>query len=290
METVNVRPTELRKGAQVLADLVSIFFAKAKFWLAALILLQVALYAFSVVSVFSPSIAILLSYPFIAFPLTLLVVGISARVSKCKGTAEFLKRHHEYLEGFGKKPAPSLIADLRDEAGSSLDESKLKLLREGITFLSEEPLGPRRVLENLAESAWFTKRLANTCSYILGTLFVVALCGGIAMLLYSGLSPEQSLVRAAFTRSVAATFTFLLSVGVLRSWIAFASLSNRAGHIHDKAIRLLEAASPDPLEAQGLLAEYQVHRASAPLIPTWLWKVRRQKLNAIWGDTKRNHE
>ena len=39
------------------------------------------------------------------------------------------------------------------------------LLKLGITYASDEPQGPRRGLENLCESAWFTKQLAGRSSF-----------------------------------------------------------------------------------------------------------------------------
>ena len=86
----------------------------------------------------------------------------------------------------------------------------------------------------------------------------------------------------ADAKFVAATLLFLISVGTLRSWLAYAALSQKAGDIDGEAGRLVAAGKVDAFEAQRLLAEYQLARASAPLVPTWVWRLHRESLNKNW--------
>jgi hypothetical protein len=163
-----------------------------------------------------------------------------------------------------------------------LPEATDRLLREGITYSSAKGPGAARVLENLSESAWYTKHLASWCASLLRAVFLGSVGIAAALLLLSATSLSGTPVGLGAARFVAATLIFLISVGTLRSWLAYAAISQKAGGIDGEACRLLDAQTFDSFEAQRLLAEYQLARASGPLVPTWVWKLRRGTLNNNW--------
>ena len=97
----------------------------------------------------------------------------------------------------------------------------------------------------------------------------------MALLLLSATSLSGTPVGLVAAKFISATLVFLISIGTLRSWLAYAALSQKAGDLDAEAGRLLAAGKLDAFEAQRLLAEYQLARASAPLVPTWVWRLRR---------------
>ncbi len=275
---------ETEKTNKILEKLVNLHFKKAKVWGGTHVLLQVLLYLAGVVAVFVPSVTT--SYPPVALVLALIGAWLSGQASKFKGVADSLKRQHEYWQGLGPSPPTGLLADMRVNITGDLSEEENRLLREGLTFSSSKAVGPARVLENLSESTWFTKHLAGWCATALCTVFVLTLTGAVILLLVSAASLGDLTVRVAAAKCVAATFTFLLSIGVVRSWLAFSRYSQKAGEIEAEAQRLLKTGNADTLTAQRVLGEYQLLRASAPLIPTWVWEWQRNKLNDNWRELK----
>jgi hypothetical protein len=265
----------------VLQELVSVTFAKAKRWSGAALALQMAVFIGGIVAVFTPPVST--RYPWVALPIALIGVWIGATGARYKGIAEGLKREHEYLDGFGKKPSTRRLANLRIEISDELKLHLATLLREGISYASESTTGPTRMLENLCESAWFSQHLAAFCAVCLRACFVVTISIAATLLLLCATTLTGMPVGVAAAKCVSATILFIISIGTLRGWLSFHSFSVKSEQIDAEASSLLAAGTPDCFEVQRLLAEYQVSRTSTPLIPTWVWRVRRHHLNTNWG-------
>jgi hypothetical protein len=284
VETKSVRSQKAEPG-EVLKSLVNVHYAKANSWKTALLALQMALYAAGVVAVFAP--ALTTSYPPVAVILALSTTWIGIQASKFKSTADSLKRQYEYWQGFGKELPKGMLADLRVAVSGRIDEYEDRLLQKGLSFSSSKPLGPTRVLENLCESAWFTKHLAAWCGRWLGVVFVLAAVLSVALLLISINSLTGLSSRVAAAQCVSVTLTSLLSLGILHSWLAFRDYSQKAGDIENEAQRLLKSGTTDVFDAQRALSEYQLVRAGGPTIPTLVWKMQRDRLNDNWNDLKK---
>lgn len=277
----NTAKTAAYDCADIVEGLVNQAYDRAKWWAGLVISLQSTLFLAGIAAIIFPGFT--LSYPWIALPLALLGAWISGQAAKFKGMAERAKRQHEYLAGFGIIPSGAMLADLSMSLPTCLPEATDRLLRQGITYSSGKPVGAARVLENLSESGWFTKHLADWCACALRALFIVTVAVAIALLLLSATSLSGTPAGIVAAKFIAATLIFLISIGTLRSWLAYAALSQKAGDTDAEAGRLLKAGQLDPFEAQRLLAEYQLARASAPLVPTWVWRLRRGTLNKNWA-------
>ncbi len=264
----------------VLGTLVNRAYDRAKTWAGVGLCLQILLFGAGVVAIFWP--AVTLSYPWVAVPLALIGAEIARRASNYKGMAEAAKRQHEYVVGFGLKPSTAQLADLRQSLQNELSPEMDRLLKLGITYASTEPYGPRRALENLCESSWYTKHLANRCMMWVGATVMISMTVAISLLLWSSSSLPGTFAGFAAAKSVAATFTFLISVGAVRSWVGFAKLSHKAKDIDSEACKLLAGGEPDGIEVQRLLSEYQIARASAALIPTRMWRLHQNSMNEDW--------
>ena len=263
-------------ASDVLEDLVNRAYDRAKWWAGGVLILQAGLFLSGVVAIFWPQIT--LTYPWVALPLALGGAEIARRASVYKGLAETAKRHHEYLLGFGVKPSGGQLADLRQSLRKELSKEANDLLKKGITYASSEAHGPKRVLENLSESAWYTRHLASRCVVWIASTVLITLTTSISILFWSTQTLDDSAARVASAKGIAATLIFLISVGAIRSWTGYLKLSQKAKDIDGEACRLL-AGEANAFEAQRLLAEYQLARASAPIVPTWIWKIHRNSLN-----------
>ena len=79
---------------EVLENLMSISFAKAKFWSGGKWLIEISLYVGGVIAVFVPVVSH--DYPPVALITALALAIVSARAEKLKGIGETLKREHEH--------------------------------------------------------------------------------------------------------------------------------------------------------------------------------------------------
>jgi len=267
---------------ELLKRLVNTAFQKAKLWSFAVIGLQLLVFFSGVASIFWTKLS--LSYPWIALPLAAVAAYLATQAAKHRSLAESLKRQHELADGFGKAPSCAQLADTKHALGELLSDEVDAQLRPGITYSSEAENGAHRLLENLIESAWFSKHLASWCSKRLCAVFAVSLVLSVSILLWcvGHLNNPSVTLEAAASKLVSATLLFMLSVGLIRTWLSFSRFAGKSQVNEQQAAAQLQHNKSDNLEALRLLTEYQLARATAPMIPTWVWRYRKEKLNHDW--------
>lgn len=275
----NSTPPDCR--TDTLKGLVNRIYEKTKFWAGLGIAFQLFLYVSAIVAIFVPCLT--LKYPAVALPMALASVFIGSKAAKCKSLAEKLKREHEYADGFGKPPSGPRLASLNVEFPKELRPDLNALLSDGITYDSERECGSVRALENLSESAWFSQHLSAACATVLTYSFVGSLAFSIWVLLICATDLAGTPAGQAGAQGVASTLQLLISAGLFRNLAAYRSYSQRAEQVDAEARRLLASKKPEIKEVLRLIAEYQVARAGAPLIPTWMWRAKRDDLNRQWA-------
>ncbi len=76
----------------------------------------------------------------------------------------------------------------------------------------------------------------------------------------------------------------IFSLGLIRFILGYYQFSSQASRVEIQAARLLELDSVNQDQAIKLIYEYQLSRAVAPLLPSWLWKLMRNDLNRLWQE------
>ncbi len=228
-------------------------------------------------------------------------VGILLAAALCLSVAsEIVLLRFEAAKGIAEELLRKL--DLRDSFGWGLDEAEMRdflarspsRLTEGLTtedlgeryFASGQSIGPERALENVQESAWWSKHLASRMVLWCAGAALVLLIGPIAVLVASILAtadPEKlSLITQVAVSVLMAGFTF----GLLRlafAYYSFSRESDRAVVRAESASRRLLAEGSVSLErALRVVQEYHLARTVAPPIPSWLWRRNQDRLNRLW--------
>lgn len=260
-----------------LQNLANKAFDRAKLWSGVAHALQILIYLAGAVAVLYPKIT--LQYPWIALPLAAISLGINTRANSLRSDAEMLKRNLESFDGFGFPVEGRMLADLRQKLNIKLSDQKLELLRKGNTYASDEPVGAKRAAQNLAESTWYSKQLSKYAFQWLSGIFVISLLISISLLLYSAISLSGSSVGISASRCVAATLIFIISGGILKALQGFHSFAHKAEQIDNEVSVLITQDAFDTYRVKHLLGEYQLARAQAPLIPTFVWKIHRKTMN-----------
>lgn len=263
---------------EILKRLVITAFDKAKWWSMTTIAIQASIFLVGLVAIFVPKITT--SYPWVGLPLAVVGAWVATKGSGYKSVAEQLKRQQELSDGFGRKLSAAQLSDIKHQLGNDLPEDKHLVLKQGVTYASASEKGPKRVLENLIESAWFSKHLSAVCVKILTTVTVLALISSISALFWSLENISATTDAIGASRFIASTLIFALSVGLVRSLRGYQSFHDKCVTIESQAQN--QMASDDNFEALRILAEYQLARAGAPMIPTWVWKLRKDQLNEDW--------
>ena len=231
---------------------------------------------------------------FVVYPLDILVCTITGFVSalivafcsyksdKHKSNAENAKRKHEFSDAFGILPYKLDLASLECNIPENTLSSVSNELLEGIAYYTKEPEGDKRALEELCESAWFSFEFANKCKNFLG---VISLLIGVLVYILGSYFAEYcesvATVKMA-SKIVSAILLFIISSGLLYNFSGYYNFAKICEKIASSAERMLDQEKIERIYVIMLMSEYQLYRAQAPLIPTFLWKKKRKRLNEIW--------
>jgi hypothetical protein len=87
---------------------------------------------------------------------------------------------------------------------------------------------------------------------------------------------------------VTAVIALVFAGSLVRLPVDYFNLSARASEYDRKSSELIRAGSVTERDALRLLSDYQLERATAPLLPDWAWRARRRHLNEIWKTYRLN--
>jgi hypothetical protein len=220
-------------------------------------------------------------------PLFVLVLAIAAeflswRSDTHKGKAEAWLRKLDGLDSFGWQISNAELSDLLVQSPIKIDKLVMEEALKQAYFASQEAHGTQRALENLQESAWWSKHLTERMwqYYAIATslLFFLALI----ILLTSIYIFDNTQILSSVGRIITSILTLIVSLNLARSILNYYSFSLRAGRIEATADMLLKSLTPQESEVIKLWNEYHLARSSAPIIPTWLWNQMRDRLNEAW--------
>jgi hypothetical protein len=257
-------------------------YAAAKFWQNVIIGVQIGVFGLGVIAVFWPVFSP--SFTPFAIALAAAFAFIKIRISALKGRAESLKRVYEYYDGLGEPIPTTLLADLEANFAGKLSEKIISELNSGLRFASISAAGERRALQNLQESAWWSKigaaRTRNMLLWVFGISFITIVVLLVALPLDTGPRPTGGAV--ALAKIVAAALLCIFSLNLLGGIWGFHRFAAKAQDIDAECERRLGKTNMYPSDAWRLMTEYQLARASAPMIPTFVWRRGKEKLNRAW--------
>jgi hypothetical protein len=232
-----------------------------------------------------------------AFAIAALVLGILSEAAlsssdRWKSRAQDWQRKLDFENSLGWRIPNAELVDALARYSGSLEA--LLADPKGSYFASTEPAGPKRALENIRESSWWSMNLAEVMGWCFVVLIAAIIAGCVLLLnisiesvLPAVVNPETApktleVVSAGVVKIVTSSLLFILSYGLLRSAVGYFRFSAKAEKVKEKAESLLGSGNSDEIQAIKLWQDYHLARAEAPLIPNWAWRLREKKLNALW--------
>jgi hypothetical protein len=224
--------------------------------------------------------------------LALLTFYLHGMADRWKEQADGMLRLLDVVDGLGTRIPPRSRADILAEISDGV--IWLAGLRPAPNeyFASLTPGSPRRLVENMRESAWWTMRIGRSAEamqklwvWLFGLL-------GVCVLVVEALRPggtQQGLSGFLTTPSfVIAVLLFLFTSGPYRRIGEYRAFHEAAKDIDARAERMLDA--PERITeaaARQLAADYHLARKGSPLLPGFIWSMRQRKLNRLWGEVAR---
>jgi uncharacterized membrane protein YkgB len=200
-----------------------------------------------------------------------------------KGNAQAIHRKFEFLDALGWEVSSQELRNLHVILPKGVKAKLDKSPNSPYTyFASKTPRSPRRLMENLTESSFFSRHLAMRSAQIFGAITVVVFLLAIVMLLLALQASPTQTTGIVTAKIFVAVLGFLFTAGFIRLTYDFYRFSQISSRAEDNACTLLKQTDIELEEAIKLYHEYQLARASSPLIPTLVWKSMRDELNKRW--------
>ncbi len=206
------------------------------------------------------------------------------RRDAAKDAAEALLRKLDLKESFGweisTEELRDLLAELPRRVARDLREEDL-----GVEyFASRWPAGAPRSMENLEESAWWSKHLSRYMALYCLVGSLVLFCIPVLILLVSAQAVDDPGNVSVVAQVVVSVFTLIFALDLLGAGLAYWDFRGKAQRAEERARGLLSGGPVDEVTAVKALQEYHVARAAVPLIPTLVWRLHRGRLNELWDD------
>lgn len=206
--------------------------------------------------------------------LLLVIAGLffRARSDAIRGDAEVLHRANELSRGLGYPIAPSVISDLRHRYSDLGSAAKDRQERQAGYYDRDGEPSAGLLTAMLHESAWWTSRLAATARNRIYMAATIGFSGPVAILL----SDLDHIVRAYGALACTVMLTDLVSLGWRYEKLRVGS------SLSFEAFDQVDWTEMEERDAIILATNYQMVRASGPLVPDWLWKRQGERLQDAW--------
>lgn len=265
-----------------LRSLSSEVYELAKKWLVGSTMLRMAVFVVGVLALLFQDLSKL--SPFILAFLTAAAEYCTYQSNERQSIAEALRRKTDMEDALGWPISRAELSDVLMRVPRKMAMTLRPSANTQPYFASKQPVGPTRALENLQESAWWSKHLAEKMGYVYAWTMIVLVVVSVAVLLISILTINNYSVLSNIGRAVTSTIMLIFSLSLFRFTRGYFRFSHRCQRIEDQASQLLQNGTPTEAQAAKTMNEYHLSRASAPIIPTWMWKYHRDRLNRIWQE------
>jgi succinate dehydrogenase hydrophobic anchor subunit len=257
------------------------FLSAKRFWSAAIV---------TKITIFGLGIwAIFLASPPAYLPQILLFLAVVSELlqihsDEVKSQAEALLRTLDICRSFGRQISEADKRDIVANVPRAIRKRFAGKQLPDLYFASTQSEGPKRAVENLIESAWYTRRQTGAIAalylfMIIGllTLSIIALI--ITIRETNNLQFEEQIIRV-----VTAWLLLIVSLNMLKSVWSYFKMYQRCQKTELICNHLLLSQVTEA-DALKQWYEYQMARASSPLLPNWLWRLMGPSLDDAWQRT-----
>lgn len=254
------------------------FVAAKRFWAAAIgVKLIVFTLGIGTVFIVAPPMYL----PQIVLVLAILSEVLQLQSDEIKSQAEALLRTLDLCQSFGRQISE---ADKRDIVISIPRNARKQFSRDQVPdsyFASAQVERHRKAIENLLQSAWYTRRQAGTMAvvYILLILGLIVLSIAALLVALQGISNPTLIDQVV--KIVTAWLLLIVSLSMLKTVWSYFKMYQRC----QKTVLVCEyllRGRVTQADAMKQWYEYQLARAASPLLPQWLWRIMEPSLNDAW--------
>jgi hypothetical protein len=195
--------------------------------------------------------------------------------------AEMVRRQAVLFTALGCQPPQDEVRRLAVKLGVWTRNPRIEAEKY---YASQSEPGPKRLIEIVEESAFWTSELADWTADRFKFAFQIAIALVIVILvacLYVGLTPEHRRLAGLCTISV---INVLYAAEISATAASYRKLAKACDRIADRCLRLKgELGEGGLCEAMIMLDDYNCALASSPVLPEAAYKKNISQLNKAWA-------
>lgn len=202
-----------------------------------------------------------------------------------KDKSEYLLRKLDFRDSLGWQISRSELSDLYIESENLQDDALDIGVNQSYFSSTEEDDRGRRLLENIQESAWWSKHLTRRMYTIYFYSVILLTFVSMSLLLFTILNIEKinNQVVPKIGEISISILMLIFSLNIIRTVFAYSNFYQQCKDTEETIENLLESTESIEIEkAIKIVHEYQICRNTAPLIPSFIYERMKQKLNEKW--------
>lgn len=262
-------------------------FQSAKRYWALATILKVSIFATGLLGVFSD--AILKSVPLIILGLAISSELVQVWSDEIKSRGEALLRILDMCDSFGRQISESDKRDIIAATSRSSRKRHSSTKPDDGYFGSLSDVGPRRAIQNLSESAWYSGQLSRLMAFVYLSGIVILFVTSIVALFVALKVELPATSGDQLVKVVTGWLMLLVSLNMSKYIFAYTKMYLRCEKTRAACMRL-DVAEVSDSDAMRQWQEYHISRNAAPLIPQWLWRLNSDSLNEAWLLAKESPE
>lgn len=255
-------------------------FERASFWRNGTLIGQFLVAIPGVLSIFVTDEQFLYLLAIGGFVLLIGVALINRTYLHHRNAAETARRATLIVDGINYEPTAEEKNVLQGQMSVTAKIAEEK--NDPNWFATQEAPGPKRLLEIIEESAFFTRYLQSTSALFMGAVFGLTIIILIVCILAS-IPTGESDALAVIARLALAILVFLLSSGTLVSAIGHFSAWNAAKTIESRA-NLAKIRGGELADTLLIMGDYNSAVEQAPLVVPLVHRFQSTGLNGRWND------
>ena len=194
--------------------------------------------------------------------------------------AEWLLRANELKRGIGRPSDPKAVADLKAKFPGYADKKRRRQNDVNRYYEADGLPCARLLVGMLRESSWWTQQLASKACQWVGVATAVVAATSVGVVVGVAHSAESSILLTVYAIVICLVLSSESAILATKYW----QLSSAAGDAFARLELHLKDGPEDDLVLTAT-SDYQMARASGPLIPDWFKERYQWALQGTWDDT-----
>lgn len=257
------------------------FYSQAKSWWGASLICKFVVIAFGASALYFSLLS--KTVPFLVFILTITSEWFVWRSDKDKSTAESLRRKLDFRDSFEWEISKADISDILARTSTSFRSTLPPEGQREPYFACSDKDIPIRAIKNIQESAWWNKHLSEKMGRYIFIATLLTVVGSVGFLIGSISTIDNFDTLSSIGRVVTSVLMIILSLGLIRLTFAYYEFNRKSQRLEERTIEYLRHGCTE-MDAMRLYNEFHLDRASAPLVPDWIYDRNKKHLNEVWKD------